>query len=158
MAFRNLTRGLFQIVTHRRFYSSIQQQIFIRKPILNSQQFRLFSSAQIQNDAYKDLSKFLEKEIHLEKTAQKHPSQLPTIQGFEVQCDGPEITLTRKSGKEKVTVKFNVTNTVNTAETDQDIDLDAAAQQQSGSEASQPSSQLKSRPTFTVDINRGGQT
>ncbi|CAF0900076.1 unnamed protein product [Rotaria sp. Silwood1] len=158
MAFRNLTRGLFQIVTHRRFYSSIQQQIFIRKPILNSQQFRLFSSAQIQNDAYKDLSKFLEKEIHLEKTAQKHPSQLPTIQGFEVQCDGPEITLTRKSGKEKVTVKFNVTNTVNTAESDQDIDLDAAAQQQSGSEASQPSSQLKSRPTFTVDINRGGQT
>ncbi|CAF2540722.1 unnamed protein product [Rotaria sp. Silwood2] len=158
MAFRNLTRGLFQIVTNRRFYSSIQQQIFIRKPILTNQQFLSFSSVIIQNDAYKDLNKFLEKEIQLEKSAQKHSSQLPTIQGFEVQCDGPEITLTRKSGKEKLTVKLNVTNTVNATESDQDMSLDEAGRQPSGGETSQPSSQLKSRPTFTVDINHGGQT
>ncbi|CAF1148148.1 unnamed protein product [Rotaria sordida] len=162
MAFRNLTRGVFQIVTNRRFYTAIQQQIFIRKPIINNQQFRQFSSVTIHNDAYKDLSKFLDKEIQLEKTAQKHSSQLPTIQGFEVQSNGPAITLTRKSGKENITVKFNVTHTVNAAESDQAMNFDEAGgqQQQSNSEISQSSSssQLKSRPTFTVDINNGGQT
>jgi hypothetical protein len=87
MAFRNLTRGLFKLVNNRRLYSSIQQQIFIRKPIVNHRQFlpfRSFSSIQINNDAYADLNKFLQQEIQLEKTAQKHPSQLPKIQGFEV--------------------------------------------------------------------------
>jgi hypothetical protein len=57
-----------------------------------------------------------------------------------------------------VTVKFNVTNSVNATESEHEAGLDAAGQQQLGEEASQPSSQLKSRPTFTVDINRGGQT
>ncbi|UJR10219.1 hypothetical protein I4U23_014432 [Adineta vaga] len=162
MAFRNLTRGLFQLVTHRRLYSSISRQIFTRKPIAVNQRFlpfRSFSSVQTNDDAYKDLSRFLEKEIQLEKSAQKHPSKLPNIQGFEVQTKGPEVTLTRQSGNEKVTIIFNVTSTVNATDSDQEADLDAAGQQQLGGEtASQPSSQLKSRPTFTVDINRGGQT
>jgi complement component 1 Q subcomponent-binding protein len=57
-----------------------------------------------------------------------------------------------------VTVKFNVTNTVDATDSDHEADLEAAAQQQLGGEASQPSAQLKSRPTFTIDINRGGQT
>lgn len=68
------------------------------------------------------------------------------------------MTLTRQSGNEKVTVKFNVTNTINTNESNQDAGLDEAGQQQLGGEASQPASQLKSRPTFTVDITRGGPT
>jgi hypothetical protein len=57
-----------------------------------------------------------------------------------------------------VTVKFNVTNTVNASESEQEPGSDAAGQQQLGGESSQASSQLKSRPSFTVDINRGGQT
>ncbi len=57
-----------------------------------------------------------------------------------------------------MTVKFNVTNTVDATDSDHEADLEAAAQQQLGNEASQPSAQLKSRPTFTIDINRGGQT
>lgn len=57
-----------------------------------------------------------------------------------------------------MTVKFNVTNTVNASDSEADADLDAASQQPPGGEASQASSQLKSRPTFTVDLNRGGQT
>jgi hypothetical protein len=87
MAFRNLTRGLFQLVTTRRLYSSIQPQILFRKPMLNHQRFlpfRSFSAVQTNEDAYKDLNRFLEKEIQLEKTAQKHPSKLPNIQGFQV--------------------------------------------------------------------------
>ncbi|CAF1546187.1 unnamed protein product [Adineta ricciae] len=162
MAFRGLTRGLFQLVTHRRLYSSISTQVFARKPIVTNQRFlpyRSFSSVQTNEDAYQDLNRFLDKEIQLEKSAQKHPSTLPTIQGFQVQSNGPEVTLTRQSGNDKVTVKFNVTNTVNAMDSDQDAGLDAAGQQKFGDEtATQPSSQLKSRPTFNVDISRGGQT
>ncbi|CAF1394097.1 unnamed protein product [Adineta steineri] len=161
MAFRNLTRGLFQLANNRRLYSSISQQIFLRKSIVNQQRFipfRSFASLQTNDDAYKDLNKFLEKEIQLEKTAQKHPSKLPKIQDFEVQSNGPEVVLTRQSGNEKVTVTFNVTNTVNTSDSEQEAELDAAGQPQASGDAAQPSAQLKSRPTFTVDINRGGQT
>ena len=67
--------------------------------------------------------------------------------------------MTRQSGNDKVSVKFIVTNTVNAAESEQETDLDAAGQQHlGGGEAPQATPQLKSRPTFTVDINRGGQT
>ena len=175
MAFRALTHSLFQL-TNRRLYSTIQPHVFNRKSIINHQRFlpfRAFSAVQTNEDAYKDLNRFLEKEIQLEKSAQKHPSALPNIPGFQVcfvflsshnilfikvQGTGPELTLTRQSGNEKVTVTLNVTNTVNASEAEQEPGLDAASQQQLGGEASQPSSQLKSRPTFTVDINRGGQT
>jgi len=46
--------------------------------------FRSFSSVQTNDDAYGDLSKFLDKEVQLEKSAQKHPNKLPKITGFEV--------------------------------------------------------------------------
>jgi complement component 1 Q subcomponent-binding protein, mitochondrial len=77
-----------------------------------------------------------------------------------VQTKGPEVTLTRQTGTDKVTVKFNVTNTVNTSESNQDADTDANGQKQSTDDdaSTQASSQLKSRPTFTIDIHRGGQT
>ena len=68
-----------------------------------------------------------------------------------MQTNGPEVTLTRQTGTDKVVVKFNVTNTVNGDESD----LNPSEQDPQGNS---PSTQLKSRPTFTVEINRGGQT
>ena len=50
-----------------------------------------------------------------------------------------------------MTVKFNVTNSVNASDSDTEV------AEQPG-EQSQTPGQLKSRPIFTVDINRGGQT
>lgn len=159
MAFRSLTRGLFQLARHRALYVPIQQQVFVRTPVLHQPIYRTFAAVQTNGNAYKDLTQFLEKEIQLEKSAQKHPSGLPKVEGFEVQNKGPEVTLTRRTGNDQVTVKFNVTNSVNTSDSDQGTDEDAAGQkQQAAGEGSQPSGQLKSRPTFTVDINRGGQT
>lgn len=52
-------------------------------------------------------------------------------------------------------MKFNVTNTINASDSEQEADLNPAAQEQ---QANNPSSQLKSRPTFTVDITRGTQS
>jgi hypothetical protein len=86
MAFRNLTRGLFQLAVHRRFCTSIQSQVILRKPTLTQYMlpYRSFSSMQTNDNAFRDINRFLDKEIPLEKSAQKHPSKLPTIQGFEV--------------------------------------------------------------------------
>jgi complement component 1 Q subcomponent-binding protein len=154
MALRNITRGLFQLVNNQRLYSTILN----RKSLLNNQKFRTFASIQSNDDAYRDLNRFLEKEIQLEKSALKHPSQLPNIHGFKIQNKGPEITLTRQTGNENVTVKLNVTNSVNASESDHEEDLKVAGQQQLDGEVSQTPAELKSRPTFTIDINRGGHT
>jgi hypothetical protein len=39
---------------------------------------------QTNDNAYRDLDVFLQKEIQLEKSAQKHPSKLPDIPDFQV--------------------------------------------------------------------------
>lgn len=150
MALRYITRNLFQMVTNR----TIQRQIFHPE-----KSFRSFASLQTNNgEAYRDLNRFLEKEIQLEKNAQKHPSQLPKIPGFNIQNNGPEVILTNQSGNEKVTVTFNITNSVNATDSDEEPNLEVAGQQQLAENISQTPGQLKSRPSFTVDINRGGQT
>ncbi|CAF5037770.1 unnamed protein product, partial [Rotaria sp. Silwood1] len=71
--------------------------------------------------------------------------------------DGPGITLSHQSGNGKITIKFNVTNIVNAAGSDQETDSDIVKREQTNTETSQLSTQLKSRPTFTVDINHGRQ-
>ncbi|CAF1009195.1 unnamed protein product [Adineta ricciae] len=163
MAFRHLTRNLFQFGKlantniNQRLYSSIQHSYRYRPLIVNQHyvSIRAFSSLKTNDNAYRDLDTFLQKEIQLEKSAQKHPNSLPTIPNFQVQTDGPEVTLTRQSGKDKITVKFSVTNTVNADESDQESDLNPNESEQKSDNAA---SQLKSRPTFTVDINRDNQT
>ncbi|CAF0805410.1 unnamed protein product [Rotaria sordida] len=162
MAFRNFTRSLFQFTkltnnTNQRLYSSIQRKSYQTFKITQRYMpIRTFSSIQTNDNAYRDLDTFLQKEIQLEKSAQKHPSKLPTIPNFQVQTNGPEATLTRDIGNGKVVVKFNVTNTVNASDSEQESDLQSTGQEQQ--QTNNSSSQLKSRPTFTVDINRGGPT
>jgi hypothetical protein len=90
MFFRHLTRSVFQFAKrtniNQRLYSSIQQQQQYRKFEITQRYFpiRTFSSVQTNDNAYRDLDTFLQKEIQLEKTAQKHPSKLPTISDFQV--------------------------------------------------------------------------
>ncbi|CAF1023489.1 unnamed protein product [Rotaria sordida] len=162
MAFRNFTRSLFQFTkltnnTNQRLYSSIQRKSYQTFKITQRYMpIRTFSSIQTNDNAYRDLDTFLQKEIQLEKSAQKHPSKLPTIPNFQVQANGPEATLTRDIGNGKVVVKFNVTNTVNASDSEQESDLQSTGQEQQ--QTNNSSSQLKSRPIFTVDINRGGPT
>jgi len=92
MFFRHLTRSVFQFAKrtniNQRLYSSIQQQQQqqYRKFEITQRYFpiRTFSSIQTNDNAYHDLDTFLQKEIQLEKTAQKHPSNLPNIQDFQV--------------------------------------------------------------------------
>lgn len=91
MAFRYLTRNLFQLAKrttiNQRLYSSIQNSTQHYRKFQITQGFlpiRTFSSVQTNDNAYRDLDTFLQKEIQLEKSAQKHPSKLPTIPNFQV--------------------------------------------------------------------------
>ena len=94
MAFRHLTRNLLRLVkptsVNTRLFSSVQHrslpcQNFNLVPRYTS--MRTFSSVQTNDNAYRDLETFLEKEIQLEKTAQKHPTNLPSIANFQVGWD-----------------------------------------------------------------------
>lgn len=77
-----------------------------------------------------------------------------------MQTKGPEVTLTRQNGDEKVTVTFNVTNTVNASDSGDDSMGQNPSSGNVDEAMAQASSQLKSRPSFTVDITRkaGGHT
>lgn len=89
MAFRHVTRNLFQFAKltniNQRLYSAVQRQSF--KNVQITQKYfplRTFSSVQMNDNAYRDLETFLQKEIQLEKSAQKHPTKLPSIPNFQV--------------------------------------------------------------------------
>ncbi len=89
MAFRTLTRTLCQFAKraniNQRLYSSIQRPEYRRLELIQRYvPIRTFSSVQTNDNAYRDLEQFLQKEIQLEKTAQKHPSNLPNLADFQV--------------------------------------------------------------------------
>jgi hypothetical protein len=55
----------------------------------------------LQFVAEKDLVDFLTEEISTEKRTQKKHGNIPTeLDGFKIECDGAEVTLTKKSGNE----------------------------------------------------------
>jgi hypothetical protein len=97
MSFRHLGRSLFQLAKrttiHPRFYSSIQHSHRYGKCELTP--IRAFSSLQTNDNAYRDLKTFLQKEIQSEKSAQKHPSNLPNIADFQVGARRFRISLIR---------------------------------------------------------------
>ena len=75
-----------------------------------------------------------------------------TVRASQETKEGPEVTLTRQTGDDKVVVKFNVTNTVNASDAEPELEAKAGEQEEDSK------SQLKSRPSFTVEITRGAQT
>ena len=91
MAFRQITRTLFRCVNASNIRPALltnvqfQPSLFNRtQPILGSVAIRNFSSVKTNDDVYRDIETFLQKEIQLEKGAQKHPNQLPQIDNFQV--------------------------------------------------------------------------
>ncbi|XP_069703803.1 complement component 1 Q subcomponent-binding protein, mitochondrial [Periplaneta americana] len=95
-----------------------------------------------------ELVQFLSEEIAAECKAQKIKSIPSKIDGFEVKLDGAEVTLTKKAGNEKVIVNFNVNHTVDTdAEPEVNPNMDKPE-----------FAELKSKPSFDVDLQLGDQT
>lgn len=104
-----------------------------------------YSQASTKGD--QELADFLVEEIEAEKKARKS-AQLPTIEGFETKLDGSEVTLTRTFNQETVTVRLNVNHSVDAEDADE-----FSANQDKAPEPGE----MKSKPNFTVEIERGGK-
>lgn len=97
-----------------------------------------------------ELVQFLAEEIAAECKAQKIKSLPSRIDGFDVKLDGAEVTLTKKTANETVVVTFNVNHTV---------DTDADSEPEINPNMDKPDfAELKSKPSFDVDLELGNQT
>lgn len=99
----------------------------------------------------KELAEFLKDEIKMEKQNQKSSGgKFPKIKGFEItKTDGPNVTLKKTIENEEITIKFSVNNSIDDSSLDMEVDPQAQQQQQQDSK-------MVSKPSFVVEINKGG--
>lgn len=98
--------------------------------------------------AERDLVEFLTEEIVAERKAQKSKTIPTEIDGFKATLNGAEVSLTKKTDKETIKIHFNVNHTVDTdPEADMQPEMDKPEM-----------GELKSKPTFKVDLIRGQTT
>lgn len=98
----------------------------------------------LHTEGDQELIKFLKDEINLEKSSEKNPGQLPRFQGFEVSADQADVTISKKIDGETITVKWNVTDTVDDDQMEPEFDQ---SEEQEGP--------IVSKPMFTVFLNKG---
>ncbi|XP_011874692.1 PREDICTED: complement component 1 Q subcomponent-binding protein, mitochondrial isoform X2 [Vollenhovia emeryi] len=98
--------------------------------------------------AEKELVEFLAEEIVAEKKAQKLKMIPTTLEGFSVSLNGAEVNLEKKDGTDTIHISFNVNHTVD-ADADEEVNPN---------NDNVEVGEMKSKPTFMVDIVRGNQT
>ncbi|XP_022920012.1 complement component 1 Q subcomponent-binding protein, mitochondrial isoform X2 [Onthophagus taurus] len=102
----------------------------------------------VHSKAEKELVEFLTEEILAERKAQKVKAIPTEIDGFKATLNGSEITLTKQADKETVKITFNVNHTVDTdGEPEVMPNMDKAE-----------IGELKSKPSFKIDLIRGDVT
>lgn len=84
-----------------------------------------------------------------EKKVQKNSNIPSELDGFKVKLDRAEVELSKSNAGEKILVKFNVNHTVD-AEESPEIEENHEGKAELG--------EMKSKPTFEVDIVRGATT
>lgn len=105
--------------------------------------------SKIHTKGEKELVEFLAEEIVAERKAQKSKTIPSDIDGFKVKFDGAEVELIKQTDKEKIIVSFNINHTVDTDEEEPEI----------SPTADKPDfGEMKSKPTFEVDIVKGSKT
>lgn len=92
----------------------------------------------------KELFEFLESEIGLEKKAQK---KSPSLQGWKINADGSNFTLTKTFNDEEITIRANINHSV---DSDSQDDFDPNKQEETAAE-------MVSRPDFNIEIKRGNE-
>jgi len=126
--------------------------------LLNSQSFALtrpsltyFSTKPGPADT--NLSEFLKTEIEQEKQIGKKQlgAQTPSVEGFQIKTDEAEVTLTKSHNNEKITVKFNVNQSVSEEGYNPDFD----PEKKPSEELDAP--QVWAKPPFQVEIEKNGQ-
>ncbi|KRX40825.1 Conserved regulator of innate immunity protein 3 [Trichinella murrelli] len=134
----------FKKVCNRQFITISTGKIF--QPISCGNGSSKFFSSKVDSM----LSEFLKDEIEAEKKIAKQQlptGQVPAITGFQLTSNEDEITLNKTFGSEKISVKFHVSHSVDTAP---DFESDESQEQQKG-----PS--VISKPSFTVSIEKENQ-
>lgn len=94
------------------------------------------SHCELHTEADQELVNFIKEEIENEKKL--GVKKVSTIEGWDIETSGSEVTLQRKSGDETLTVKMNVNNSVH-------------AEEQGEEEQAQS---MVSRPPFEVNIKK----
>ncbi|XP_011502050.1 PREDICTED: complement component 1 Q subcomponent-binding protein, mitochondrial [Ceratosolen solmsi marchali] len=98
--------------------------------------------------AEKELVEFLAEEIVAEKKAQKLKTIPTEIKDFKVSLNGAEVTLTKTTSTERITISFNINHTV---------DSESSSEVESNDDKGDVG-EIKSKPSFEIDIRRGNQT
>uniref|UniRef100_A0A336M6W5 CSON013048 protein n=1 Tax=Culicoides sonorensis TaxID=179676 RepID=A0A336M6W5_CULSO len=96
----------------------------------------------------RELVEFLAEEIGAEKKAQKSKTIPAELEGFKVKLNGAEVEMTKATENEKIVITFNINHSVDT-EAEPNIEPNA----------DKPDfGEMKSKPTFEIDIVRGNTT
>ncbi|RZC35316.1 complement component 1 Q subcomponent-binding protein, mitochondrial, partial [Asbolus verrucosus] len=103
---------------------------------------------QVHSKAERELVEFLTEEILAERKAQKSKTLPSELDGFKVQLNGAEVTLTKQLENEIIKITFNVNHTV-----DSDVEPELHANMDKPDIG-----ELKSKPAFKVEIVRGKTT
>jgi len=109
----------------------------------------------VHSKSERELVEFLTEEITAERKAQKIKTIPADLDGFQVKLDGAEIELVKKTEKEEVRVSFNVNHTV---DTEGDAEAGGGGGSNTSADKQEDFGEMKSKPTFEVDIVRGNQT
>lgn len=96
----------------------------------------------VHSENRENLINFLSEEIKLENENQQ---TLPKIKDFQITPKGSDVELTKTSGREKITINFNVNHTVNSVDMPQE-------------ENQADESDMVSKPPFTIEISKDGET
>ncbi|XP_072024818.1 complement component 1 Q subcomponent-binding protein, mitochondrial-like [Amphiura filiformis] len=99
--------------------------------------------ARLHTEGDKELSRFLEEEIKLEKDGKQAPEQIP---GFSLSIDGASATLSKTKDGDTIAVKFNVNHSVEAEDVGDEV---------SGGQDEEPTPPaMRAYPDFTVEITK----
>lgn len=105
-------------------------------------------SRSVHTKGERELIEFLAEEIATESKNRKVKTLPTEVEGFKVKTDGADVVLSKSSGDETIEIHFNINHTV---DNDAEANIDPAMDKPDFGE-------LKSKPTFDVDIKRGTST
>ncbi|XP_055852049.1 complement component 1 Q subcomponent-binding protein, mitochondrial [Episyrphus balteatus] len=98
----------------------------------------------------KELVEFLTEEILAEKKAQNIKTVPTSVDGFNVNLYGADVELVKQIEGEKIIISFNVNHTVDADDESPEVDM--------GSSEKPDMAEMRSKPTFEVDIIKGNTT
>lgn len=171
MSLNFTVNNLLQVNSNQfRNYSNIQcsplaQPLQSLTPFSNS----FLIAKRHKTDAQPSASSFteiLEREIEDEQAELGQQLSTDQFPGFSVETDGAEVKLTKKVGSETVTVRFNVSSSLNEWPTESGENVDAAntdsqnnhSQSQQQNSAENFNTELLSMPDFQVQVSKGKST